>query len=525
MSQSFDPRQRPRRAEVSTSILFDTSYGGNRVLEEKQPALFADLNLDQIVGSVTAGRDEYHLNSVFYTPLAHVDAINYRHEVFQDLVNPELSAVMGQFAAAMRKMREHLAQADKLHYKYQRQSWFLEAADIYRRNIGELARSLSTVKVHSRGFVSFREYLNRYSRSESFTSFATETQKIRSNLAATKYSFYIEGSRIEVHRFASESDYGAEILQAFAKFREGVGKEYRFEFPASFDMNHIEAEVLDRVAKLYPDVFFSLDEYCTQRREFVDPVVGAFDCEVQFYLAYIEHVRRLEADGLSFCYPTVRTDSKEISGGETFDLALANQVIHEKGAVVTNDFYLRGAERIFVVSGPNQGGKTTFARAFGQMHYLASLGCPVPGKEASVLLFDKMFTHFESEEDIHNLRGKLEDDLIRIHQILEEATSRSILIMNESFASTTVDDALFLSKKIMEQIIQRDMLGVSVTFLDELASLDKATVSMVSTVDSDNHAVRTFKVIRKPADGLAYAQTLAEKYSLTYEDIKRRVAS
>src|SRR5271165_2413454 len=275
-------------------------------------------------------------------------------------------------------------------------------------------------------------------------------------------------------------------------------------------MNSVEEKVLDFVALLYPEIFSELDRYCTDNRNYLDERIGRFDREIQFYISYLEYVARFRQAGLKFCYPQISDTRQEVRDYEAFDLALAHKLIREQSSIVCNDFYLENKERIFIVSGPNQGGKTTFARTFGQLHYLATLGCLVPGREAKLFLFDKLFTHFEKEENIKNLRGKLEDDLFRIH---------------ESFTSTSLRDAIFLSKKVLETIIELDLLCVCVTFIDELSWLSEKTVSMVSTVVPENPASRTFKVLRRPADGLAYAISIAEKYRLTYRSLKERTKS
>ncbi len=507
------------------SILFERTEDRREKETLEAPVFFVDVHLDQIIDAITAGRQEYHLQPFFYTSLNDIDAITYRHEILRDLENSTLFENIQSFAQKMRAMRAHLTQADKLYYTYQKERWFLDAVDMYCDAVHRLVHDVTLVDLQSRGFLAFRDYMTNYANSGRFTSLLAETKKLKADLSTVTYCLLIRGNSIKVRTYDAEIDYSVDVEETFEKFKQGAVKDYRAKFSTWPDMNHVEAQILDAVAKLYPDLFSHLADYCAKNGTYLDETMAVFDREIQFYIAYLEYVARFKRKGLPFCYPHMSNQGKEVYNYEGFDVALAYKLMTENASVVCNDFYLQGKERVMVVTGPNQGGKTTFARTFGQLHYLASLGCLVPGKEAQLFLFDRLFTHFEKEENIKDLRGKLEDDLVRIDHILHQATSKSIIIMNEIFTSTTLHDALFLSKKIMENILALDVLCVCVTFIDELTSFSEKTVSMVSTIVPDNPAVRTYKIVRKQANGLAYAVSIAEKYRLTYDDVKERIPS
>jgi len=511
------------------SLLFTQSPPGQRpdqAIPDEERAAARDLNLDQIVVAVAADREEGELiTAILSGHLRDADAVRYRQEIFTDLEDPDLFKRVDHFTGQIRQVRAHFRQLAEMRERYQREGWFLDAAAIYCDAVQSLAGHLASAQLRSRGLLALRDYVGRYVASDGFATLARDTDDRRRALGQIRYRTRIHGNRVDVSRYADEADYSAVVLKTFERFKQGATRDYRVNYRTWPGMNHVTAQILERVALLFPAEFAALDEYCRRHAAFLDEGISGAYSELQFYLAYLGYIGPLRSAGLDFCYPEVSATSKEIEAAGTFDLALAAKLVAAGKPVVTNDFQLTGRERICVVTGPNQGGKTTFARTFGQLHHLAGVGCPVPGSSARLFLFDRLFTHFAREEDLAQMSGKLEDDLIRAGTIARAATPDSVVILNEAFSSTTLHDARFLGTKLLKKLMQLDTVGVYITFVDELASLGEQIVSMMSTVDPANPAERTYKVVRKPADGLAYALALAEKYDITYERLLARVTS
>lgn len=501
------------------SILFKDSRKGEQLIKEP-PDFFGDLGLDNVVKEIVKGLDEFGIEPLFYTPLDQPDEIVYRQQVFSDLENPGLMRALIAFADRFRMTLAYVG--NDRSYKLQRQGLFLKAVTVYCEALRNLAGALKDMEISSEGLRSFREYLENYLNTSKFSVLKSDAENILSKITSVKLCLTIKGGSISVYKCDGAVDYSEEVERVFERLANAETSEDSEVRKPIYTRGHVEEKALEFAAKLYPDEFRALHDFHVKHSDFLNETVARFYREIQFYVAYLRYTEPLKKSGLTFCTPRLTRNKGEVNCRDGFDIALASRLVKSNSVVVPNGFYLTGGERIVIVTGPNNGGKTTFAREFAQIHYLAKLGVPVPASEAVLFLFDTIYTHFEKGEAVKSLRGKLEDDLVRIRGILEKCTEKSIVIINEMLGSTTVKDAAIIGRKILKRIAAKDCICIYVTFVDELALTD-GVVSYVSQVDVDEPDRRTFKVIRQPPNGLAHALVLARKHRVSYQDILERI--
>ncbi len=504
------------------SVLFEGA-GARGTLSRAELAAFSDLQLDQIQRLLAVDRQPWALEELFRAPLASAAEVRYRQDVLRDLEDPGVRPVVTRFGEAMEIVHDLRRNSEHADLQPKQEALFLGAVDEYCSAVRALADGIAASGIASSGLRRISGYLTAHVASRQFAELAQEANRLTAAVAGIRYRLQIDAWQVTVSHDEDAPDYSLEIERAFSRFQQPLGRTRERTAYGTMETSEVQARILAGVVRLFPEVFEARTRFHTHHRDFLDETISRFEREVQFYLAYLELIAPLRAAGLSFCYPEINTASKAISVDGAFDLALAVKRVGAGQPVVSNDFHLEGAERIFVVGGPNNGGKTTFARTFGQLHHLARLGLTVPGRSARVPLADRILSHFEREEDLTTPQGKLDEELVRAHEILELATPSSVIVMNESFNSTSLSDAVFVGTEIVQRIIALGCLGVYVTFVDEIASLGAATVSMVAQVAPEDPAQRTFRIVRQPPAGLAYAWAIAQKYGLGYAQLVEQI--
>ncbi len=253
--------------------------------------------------------------------------------------------------------------------------------------------------------------------------------------------------------------------------------------------------------------------------------------EIVFYIRWAELIDKIAATGMPLAKAEILPeDSREIHAKDIYNLKLAiNKVRGEEIDIITNDIDFDERYRIFILTGPNRGGKTIFTQAVGLAVLMAQWGVYVPASSAQISPCDNIFTHFPADENDTVDLGRLGEESQRLSHIFDMATRHSMLLLNESLATTSVAEGLFIAKDVVKAMRYLGCRAVFNTHMHDLArSLDELNATegdsrVESLVTGVREGARSFKVAIIPPQGMSYAKDIALRYGVTFDKIKESI--
>ncbi len=252
--------------------------------------------------------------------------------------------------------------------------------------------------------------------------------------------------------------------------------------------------------------------------------------EIEFLVKGTALLRTLCKKGLSLCRPEVVTDRPIFLAKGLYNPCVALKVDDE---IITNDLdFTPDDALIFVLTGPNRGGKSVITCAMGHAQAMLQLGMFVPADEATISLCDGIFTHFPTGADDTIDKGRLGEECARLRDIFLSVTPKSLVLLDESLSSTGSFEASYIASEVLAGLSRVGCRCLFSTHLHELASqidaINERTApcggSRIDTlVAGIEEGKRSFKIVRQKPDGKSYARDIAEKYGLSYENITKNL--
>jgi len=339
----------------------------------------------------------------------------------------------------------------------------------------------------------------------------------------------------------------------------GIGKLHRVTLPD--ELANSPANL--KLVPLFRDLSELLDasarpvaESLTRYARLNGRVLVALAGEIAFLLGALRLMRTLQAAHLPVAKPDILPKAaRALEARDMVNVNLALRLLAREpgadlsGRIVPSDATFGEAGRIWILTGPNQGGKTTFTQAVGLLHVLAQAGLHVPASKASLSPVDAIYTHFASEEKLSQGAGRLGEEAKRLADIFGQATTYSLVLLNESLSSTSPHESLLLSEDVTRGL---RLLGARAIFATHLHGLAEASESInagtpgdsrvgslvslvensetgVSTGDSARDSAlertRTFRIIAAPPQGNSHARDIAQKYGISFEQLAQTIRS
>lgn len=488
---------------------------------------FSHLALEEIIGYIASSDDDKKiLSKVFSSVVTDEKTIGYRQAILKDYIDNR---------SFCDKMREILSRLDvlnefNLHNHFRKESkasiWdvldFMEEIEVYIEIIESMKALFEENEVNSEGLKEIASLIDNVLNEEKIddmkelvNSFKADVSTLKSVTLGVNLSpdltpdevIFLEFNKFPFRSKLDHIDLGASI----GSMTKVVYREH------SQLMKYLCTELEKELSKTVKKNKRQLMEYINLKGYFLLDICN----DLKYYLLIADFARRIKEDGYNLCFPAIDNNKDFVSMKGIYNIRLACK----KEKVVKNDFSFVPNENIFILTGPNRGGKTILTQAVGINVLFASLGLFVMADSYEGFAFEGILTHFPADENQTLDMGRLGEEAVRIKKIVSEATPLTLVLLNETYSSTSASDALYLASDLVRILKHKNIPTIFNTHIHDLArSTDKMNgwdgkSNVVSLTMEIIDNVNTFKVVKKEPDSCSFAKNIALKYGVTYEQM------
>jgi DNA mismatch repair ATPase MutS len=485
----------------------DHDFDLGAALPPNETDLVQDLALEPLLAAM-AGDDAFVLQvsrSALLTSLTDPEAIRYRQAIMTDaLAHPDL--VRETYAIAVEAIERERRVYGGMLGRYP-EGLLHRAVEVLEIFVGLLKRLRAIADQHAGEF-----------HSEGFrTLFAMLSTELSDAYLAT-VGDHLKRLRLEE---------GVLMSAQLGAGMKGVG--YVLRAPRQRQQSWLKSLLGDRSGYVYQiadrdeNGFRALAELrdrgvglvASALAQSTDHILGFFAMlrtELAFYVGCLNLHDRVAAKGEPVCFPEVLPPGDPaLSCRGAYDISLSLSL---EERVVPNQVEADG-KLLVVITGANQGGKSTFLRAMGQAQLMLQAGMFVAAEAFRANACSGIFTHFKREEDASMRSGKLDEELSRMSAIVDHLRPQGVVLFNESFASTNEREGSEIARQIVRALLDSGVKVLYVTHMFDLAdgfhqALPERALFLRAERRPDGE--RTFRVVP--------GQPLPTSYG---EDVYRRI--
>lgn len=499
---------------MDTFLLYRDSYSDGKKCYYSQRDIIKDLNLEILFRTMSREDDliSDKVRKITMLPLQTPEEILYRQEILNDFTT-HTGVLNEMYEYALRQHKALRTYKEEMHKNRTRST----------KKTGEIIETLKYLTQGQEELIRLRTLLNR--NADLLTSEGLKNLLQRLDNMPLKdildrihdMNFYSTGG--ELH-YTFQFGGGLKIKNAIFNYCETNPERRKKNKQGTFQNLYLKYVKKNTIFTAGDDALLQDIAHITEFtalqmikvfRPYISKMMSFFEHfieEVAFYMGAVKFMKRLGELNIPLTMPTPQPiGCKSGTFVSLYDLSLAIYVQHMP---ITNDLSLED-NKLILITGANQGGKSTFLRSYGIAQVMMQCGLPVPAIKFSAPIYKQVFTHFTRREDEQLNSGRLREELQRMSSMINVATPNTLFLLNESFASTTEKEGSKIADGILRAFYKKDITTMMVTHLYQLAKTlydEKLQGATFLVAERTDDGTRTFRMLPGEPSHTSYGTDL-----------------